>query len=156
MRKRIIPFSLFLLIIVVPLISGSFQILYQIVTKEPKDEGHQIVYAQVMEKEGEREKADSYEISLLKQLKVKVDGWLKSLNERIEREDITRFEVRFLEISRNILEWVKEKIDAKLESSETEKEKMRRLEGEKEGKIEGEEEWISPRDFIKRKVERRW
>ena len=50
-----------------------------------------------------------------------MDGWLKDLNERIEREDVTRFEVRFLEILRNILEWVKEKIDAKIESSEEKK-----------------------------------
>ena len=36
-------------------------------------------------------------------LQEKVDEWLKSLNERIEREDVTRFEVRFLEILRNML-----------------------------------------------------
>jgi hypothetical protein len=51
-------------------------------------------------------------------MREKVDAWLKSLNEKIEREDITRFEVRFYEILRNILEWVREKIDAKIEPSE--------------------------------------
>jgi hypothetical protein len=71
--------------------------------------------AQDTEKEG---KGDTYSIALLKQIREKVDAWLKSLNEKIEREDITRFEVRFYEILRNILEWVKEKIDAKIESSE--------------------------------------
>ncbi len=155
MKRRIFSFYPILLIIVILLISVPFEISKQVKSKEAKGEESQVIRIQAAEKGEEREKADSYEISLLKQLKVKVDGWLKSLNERIEREDITRFEVRFLEILRNILEWVKEKIDTKLESSETEKEKMRRPEGEKEGKIEGEEERISPRDFIKRKVERR-
>jgi hypothetical protein len=58
-------------------------------------------------------------------LREKVDAWLKSLNERIEREDITRFEVRFYEILRNILEWVKEKIDAKIKSSEEQRSKKK-------------------------------
>ena len=47
-----------------------------------------------------------------------VDGWLKSINDQIENEDVTRFKVRFLEILRSILEWVKEKIDSRLEDSE--------------------------------------
>jgi hypothetical protein len=51
----------------------------------------------------------------------KLDEWLKKLNDRIESEDVTRFGVRFLEIIRNILEWVKEKVDAKIESYEKEK-----------------------------------
>jgi hypothetical protein len=80
------------------------------------------------EKEG---KGDTYSIALLKQMKEKVDGWLKSLNEKIEEEDITRLEVRFYEFLRNILEWVKEKIDAKIDSSEKEKSKG----GGKEGII---------------------
>jgi hypothetical protein len=58
-----------------------------------------------------------------------VDAWLKSLNEKIEREDITRFEVRFYEILRNILEWVKEKIDSKIESLEEKKPKIKEKEG---------------------------
>ena len=68
--------------------------------KRPK-----IVLTQDEEKEG---KGDTYSIALLKQMREKVDEWLKSLNEKIEREDITRFEVRFYEFLRNILEWVKE------------------------------------------------
>jgi len=83
---------------------------------------HRIVLTQDTEKE---RKGDTYSIALLKQIRDKVDAWLKSLNERIEREDITRFEVRFYEILRNILEWVKEKIDAKIESSEEERPRKR-------------------------------
>jgi len=74
------------------------------------------------EKEG---KGDTYSIALLKQIREKVEAWLKSLNEKIEREDITRFEVRFYEFLRNILEWVKEKIDAKIGSSEEQRPEKR-------------------------------
>ncbi len=70
----------------------------------------------VQEKEEEKEEGDTYTISLLKQLRDKIDSWLKSINERIEKEDITRFEVRFLEMLRSILEWIRGKIDSKLES----------------------------------------
>jgi hypothetical protein len=87
---------------------------------------HRVVLTQDTEKEP---KGDTYSIALLKQIREKVDGWLKSLNERIEREDITRFEVRFYEILRDILEWVKEKIDAKIESSEEKKPKNKEKEG---------------------------
>jgi hypothetical protein len=81
-----------------------------------------IVLTQDTEKEG---KGDTYSIALLKQMREKVDEWLKSLNEKIEREDITRFEVRFYEFLRNILEWVKEKIDAKIGSSEEQRPEKR-------------------------------
>jgi hypothetical protein len=63
---------------------------------------------------------DTFLIDLLKELKQIVDGWLKSINEEIEDEDVTRFKVRFLEILRSILEWVKGKIDSWLETSEKE------------------------------------
>jgi hypothetical protein len=49
---------------------------------------------------------------------------LKELNEKIEREDITRFKVRFYEILRDFLEWVREKIDAEIESPEEKRQKM--------------------------------
>jgi hemerythrin-like domain-containing protein len=78
---------------------------------------NQVLPAQYKEKEGKRG-GDSYVQSLLKELKETVDRWLKSLNERIEREDVTHFEVRFLEILRSILEWVKEKIDSQIDSSD--------------------------------------
>ena len=76
---------------------------------------------------GEREEMESHGTQLLRRIQEVLDGWLKSLNERIENEDVTRFEVRFLEILRSILEWVKEKVDASLESS-------REKEGEKKGR----------------------
>ena len=87
---------------------------------------HRIVLTQDTEKEP---KGDTYSIALLKQTREKVDGWLKSLNERIDREDITRFEVRFYEILRDILEWVKEKIDARIESSEEKRPEKKEKEG---------------------------
>ncbi len=83
-----------------------------------KLEGYRILLVQDEEK---KEQADPHMIQVLKEIQRKLNEWLKSLNERIESEDITRFEVRFLEILRNILEWVKEKVDAKIESSEKEK-----------------------------------
>jgi hypothetical protein len=87
-------------------------------TKGTKLEGYRILLVQEEEK---KEQADPHIIQVLKEIQRKLDEWLKSLNERIESEDITRFEVRFLEILRNILEWIKEKVDAKIESSEQEK-----------------------------------
>ncbi len=76
------------------------------------------VYLQVEKKE---EETDSHYIQLLKKVQEKLDEWLKSINDRIEKEDITRFEVRFLEILRNLLEWTKEKVDEKIESSKGKK-----------------------------------
>ena len=85
-----------------------------------------VVLTQGTEEEG---KGDTYFILFLKQMREKLETWLKSLNEKIEREDITRFEVRFYEFLRNILEWVKEKIDAKIESSEEQKPEKKDKEG---------------------------
>jgi hypothetical protein len=65
---------------------------------------------------------------MMKQFRMKVDEWLKDLNKRIESEDVTRFEVRFLEILRSILEWMGEKIDAQIESGE--KKPKRKMRGE--------------------------
>jgi hypothetical protein len=59
---------------------------------------------------------ESNMIELMKGLQEILDGWLKSINERIDREDVTRLEVRFLEILRSILEWTKEKVDRELDS----------------------------------------
>jgi hypothetical protein len=93
----------------------------------PKDKGGdwRILLIQSGEKGEKKEEPDPHFIQILKQLKEKVDGWLKSLNERIENEDITRFKVRFLEIIRNILEWVKEKIDSKIKSLEDKKQEKK-------------------------------
>ena len=83
-----------------------------------KLEGYRILLVQDEEK---KEQTDPHMLQVLKEIQKKLDEWLKKLNDRIESEDITRFEVRFLEILRNILEWIKEKVDAKIESSEKEK-----------------------------------
>lgn len=79
----------------------------------------------IQEREEQKEEADPYTISLLKQIRGKVEGWLKAINERIEKEDVTRLEVRFLEILRSLLEWLKDKIDSKLESMKEKKPKIR-------------------------------
>jgi vacuolar-type H+-ATPase subunit I/STV1 len=101
--------------------------IFKTITNQKGNIGeYKIVLTQDTEKE---EKGDTYSITLLKQIREKVDAWLKSLNERIEREDITRFEVRFYEILRNILEWVREKIDARIESSEEKRQKKKEKEG---------------------------
>jgi hypothetical protein len=126
MKKWVGPLlSIFLiaLLISIPFASDIFN---PATNKKENMKEHRIVPTQDTEKEG---KMDSYSIALLKQIREKVDGWLKSLNEKIEREDITRFEVRFYEILRNILEWVKEKIDAKIESSEEKRPKKTEKEG---------------------------
>ncbi len=85
---------------------------------ETKFEEYRVLPVQEEEK---KEQTDPHMVQVLKEIQRKLDEWLKSLNERIESEDVTRFEVRFLEILRNILEWVKEKVDAKIEASEKEK-----------------------------------
>jgi hypothetical protein len=117
MKKWVGPFFTILLVTILISISGPFNIFKQMISKGEKVEEHRIVLTQDSSKEGKKEESDSHLILILKELQQMIDGWLKSLNEQIEREDITRFKVRFLEILRNILEWVKEKIDAKIESS---------------------------------------
>ena len=114
--------SSILIIAILILVTTGSDILKPATNGKVKLEKPSISFAQDTEKEGER---DTYSIALLKQIREKLDEWLKSLNEKIEREDITRFEVRFYEFLRNILEWVKEKIDAKIDSSEEQKPKKR-------------------------------
>ncbi len=79
--------------------------------------------------EEKKRESDPLTLQVLREFQKKLDEWLTSINERIENEDITRFEVRFLEILRNILEWIKEKVDAKIESYESDwpKEKGKRV-----------------------------
>jgi hypothetical protein len=74
-----------------------------------------------MDDQEKKSQDDSHLILLLKNVREALNGWLKSINERIESEDVTKIEVRFLEMLRSILEWVKEKIDAKIESSQPQK-----------------------------------
>lgn len=111
MKKWIAPFLTLLFILSLLSVLGFFQDSRRATEKKEKA---QIVLAQSREG-GEK---DTFMIDLLRQLKQIVDGWLKSINEEIEDEDVTRFKVRFLEILRSILEWVKGKIDSWLETSE--------------------------------------
>jgi len=115
MKKWIGPFLSFLLILVLISIVGFYQDSQR--TTEKK-KGGQIVLTQYREGGEKKGEQDTFLIDLLRQLKQILDGWLKSINEEIEDEDVTRFKVRFLEILRSILEWVKEKIDSWLETSE--------------------------------------
>ena len=55
-------------------------------------------------------------MKLLKKVEEQLDEWLKSINEQIEKEDVSRLKVRFLEVLRNVLEWVREKVDKRIES----------------------------------------
>jgi hypothetical protein len=115
MRKWIGIFLSMFIIAILFLILTASDIFRPATDERAGIEKPRISLTQDTEKEG---KGDTYSIALLKKMREKVDEWLKSLNEKIEREDITRFEVRFYEFLRNILEWVKEKIDAKIGSSE--------------------------------------
>lgn len=117
MKKWIGPLlSLFLVIGMVSAFLSSSPVKKE-TTQGARLGGYRILLVQ---EEGKKEQTDPHMIQVLKEIQKKLDEWLKSLNERIESEDVTRFEVRFLEILRNILEWVKEKVDAKIESSEKE------------------------------------
>jgi len=115
MKKWIGPFLSFLLILVLISIVGFYQDSQRTTEKKKGDQLVLTQYREGGEKKGEQ---DTFLIDLLRQLKQILDGWLKSINEEIEDEDVTRFKVRFLEILRSILEWVKEKIDSWLETSE--------------------------------------
>jgi hypothetical protein len=115
MKKWIgLLFSLLLIFILLGAL-GFFQDLRK---GTEKNEDAQIVLTQDRERGEKGTEKDSIETQLLKEVKQIVDGWLKSINEEIENEDVTRFKVRFLEILRSVLEWLKDKIDSWLETSE--------------------------------------
>ena len=122
MKKWIGPFiSLFLILFLgIGLVSDLLPVVRKASPEESRPEAYRVVPVQ---NEGEKSEADPHMLQLLKEIQKKLDGWLKSLNEKIESEDISRFKVRFLEILRNILEWVKEKVDAKIEAYGKEKPK---------------------------------
>jgi len=127
LMKKLIDFFLpAVVILVAVLISDSFCNLRLGTPRVANGEEPRIVLAQHLEKDAKKEEKDPHLTLILKQVKEKVDGWLKSLNERIEGEDVTRFEVRFLEILRSILEWVKEKVDSKVGSPEEKRERGER------------------------------
>ncbi len=120
MKKWIGPLISLLLILIlgIGLVFGSFSNLKQALHEKAETDGCSILPVQ---DEKEKEDADPHLLQILKEVQKKLDEWLRKLNDRIEREDVTRFGVRFLEIIRNILEWVKEKVDAKIESYEKDK-----------------------------------
>ncbi|MDI6763504.1 MAG: hypothetical protein QME83_10810 [Thermodesulfobacteriota bacterium] len=122
MRERNKYFSPLLIIILLGLILSPLPLSGRLGQEKPERIESGIVWVQ---NTGGGEQ-DSHYTQLMRQLRTKVDGWLKDLNQRIESEDVTRFEVRFLEILRSFLEWVGEKIDAQIESGEKKpKKKMR-------------------------------
>ncbi len=141
MKKWIGPF--FSLLLTLSLI--SLPGLFQDSQRPPEATGKRgVVMAQNRAEAQRKGEKDTFLIDLLKQLKQTVDGWLKSINDEIEREDVTRFKVRFLEILRSILEWVKQKIDAWLENLEEaswrrevplDKETASSLEAKREGAV---------------------
>ncbi|MCX8116482.1 MAG: hypothetical protein N3G78_00950 [Desulfobacterota bacterium] len=120
MRKRIVrPSLLFPLVLL--WVTSSLISAFQ---TAPRAFPLGIAWAQ----EEEKEPQDSHYVQLMKQLKIKVDGWLKEINERIESEEVTRFEVRFLEILRSLLEWIGEKIEGQIESGK--KKAPKKMKGE--------------------------
>ena len=120
MKKWIGPLISLLLILILGIgfVFGSFPNLKQTSPGKTKTDGSPFILIQDEKDKGD---ADPHMLQILKEIQKKLDEWLKKLNDRIENEDVTRFGVRFLEIIRNILEWVKEKVDAKIESYEKEK-----------------------------------
>ena len=128
MKKWIGSFiSLFLILILgISLVCDLFPIVKKTSPKETRSEAYRVVPIQDEEEKGG---TDPTTLQLLKAIQKKLDEWLKSVNEKIESEDVSRFKVRFLEIWRNILEWVKEKVDAKIESYEKERPKKQRGKG---------------------------
>jgi hypothetical protein len=120
MKKWIGPLISLLLILLleIGLVSGFFSGQKPAPHGKATTEGYSVIPVQDEKDKGD---ADPHMLQILKEIQKKLDEWLKKLNDRIESEDVTRFGVRFLEIIRNILEWVKEKVDAKIESYEKEK-----------------------------------
>jgi len=115
MKKWMVPILSLLLIAALLLISSPFNIFKASMAKGRREERPKILLTWG---EGKEKQTDPHLILVLKRFREKLDEWIKSLNDRIENEDITRLEVRFLEILRSMLGWVREKVDAKIESSE--------------------------------------
>ncbi len=113
--------SLFLMVVFFAVSGPSSKHLRPMERAKKSPEVHRMLLSDKGNREDGTEESDPHLIQILKIVREKIEEWLKSLDERIESEDVTRIEVRFLEILRNILEWVKEKIDAKIASSEDQK-----------------------------------
>jgi hypothetical protein len=118
MKKWIVPLLSLLLIALLLMASSPFNIFKTSTNRQQSGERYGLLFIQ---DEGKEQQTEPHLILILKRLREKLDEWIESINDRIEREDITRLEVRFLEILRSILEWVREKVDAKIASSEKEK-----------------------------------
>jgi hypothetical protein len=115
MKKWIVPLLSLLLIAVLLLISCPFSMFKPSMTKMESEEKLGIL----LNRDGrQKEQPGTPFILVLKRLRKKLDEWLKSINDRIESEEITRLEVRFLEILRSILGWARGRVDAKIRSSE--------------------------------------
>jgi hypothetical protein len=129
MKKWIGPFISLMLIVTMFLLSGPFSAPRDGASVHEHAGNYRLQPLQGRDRDGAQEEPDSHYVQVLRQLQEKLDEWLRSLNERIESEDITRLEVRFLEILRSVLEWFKEKIDAKIESSDQEKKERKEKKG---------------------------
>lgn len=114
MKKWIGPCLSLVLVIVLLFLSGPSGGSKQKAVVGGQYEEHPLFLAS--SKSQDKKDDDSHFVQVLTSFREIVQGWLKSLNERIESEDVTRFEVRFLEILRNILEWVDEKLQYQIES----------------------------------------
>jgi hypothetical protein len=104
---------LLILMLGMAFVSGSFSNLKQRSPGKTRTEGYTRILIQDEKEKGD---TDPYMLQIWKEIQKKLDDWLRKLNDRIESEDVTRFGVRFLEMIRNILEWIKEKVDARIES----------------------------------------
>ena len=129
MKKWIGPFISLVLIMTFVLLSGPFSSYRETSSRDEESRVYGLQPSQTREREGRSDEPDSHYVQVLRQLQDKLNDWLKSLNERIESEDITRLEVRFLEILRSVLEWIKEKVDAKIESEDLEKKEKKERKG---------------------------
>ncbi len=117
MKKWVFPIlSVLFVLVLVFLSSPSHPFKVSVSSREPAENMRPLAMRQIADEE-KREESDPYWLQLLVQIQQQLDEWLKSLNDRIESKDVSKIEVRFLEVLRNMLEWAKEKVDAKIESS---------------------------------------
>jgi hypothetical protein len=128
MRKWVGPFLAILFVVSLLFLTFASTIFKPISDQNESIENPRMILTLNTDKEGKGGNEDTYYIKLLKQTREKVDEWLDSLNKKIDQEDVTHFEVRFYEISRNFLEWIRETINAKIKSSEEKKLKERESE----------------------------
>ena len=120
MKKWIGPFVSVLLVTVLVYILAPFQPPVQRESANAEIRPVPAIFG-TTDDQDEKKQEDTQLVQLLRRVQEVLDGWLKSLNERIESEDVSRLEVRFLEILRSVLEWVKTKVDAEIESSKGQK-----------------------------------